>query len=86
MHALARWYIVDKIGKARQVYSFQRIILINHSDCGIYLALDSFLKIDNKERYHEEQLVVAKAFLQKKFPDVNIEIHYFSKRKQEFIY
>lgn len=86
---MARWFIINKIRKARSVYYFDKILIVNHSHCGMYANLETNWSEDTpyaQQGLHERELLVAQTFLKKNLSGMQIEMHYFSKEKQELIF
>jgi carbonic anhydrase len=59
-------YILKQIEISLKLHHAQRIILMNHSDCGAYGGLKNFENNEAKEKEeHAKELSMAKEFLQK---------------------
>ncbi|MBI3442308.1 MAG: hypothetical protein HY007_00870 [Candidatus Sungbacteria bacterium] len=86
---IMRWSITNKIRKARSVYYFDTILLVNHSYCRMYANLKTNWSEDApsvQQDLHEEELLLAETFLKKYFSGMQVERHYFSTEKQELIF
>lgn len=75
--------LLRKMRKALEVHTFGLVVLVNHSNCGVYrLAGHTFPDPQTEERFHAEQLKVAEDITRKNFPKIAVEIHYFLKAEQ----
>lgn len=75
-----REYVLRKMKSAWRVHHFDRIILINHSDCAAWrLAGTTFENAESEENFHRAELEKATTIIKEVFPDATIETHYFLK-------
>ncbi len=59
-------YILKQIETSLKLHHAERIVLMNHSDCGAYGGLKNFDNDETKEKeFHIQELVKAREFLQK---------------------
>lgn len=66
-----------------ELHDAQKLILINHADCGAYGGLKRFAgNKDEEEAFHRQELLKAKASLAKEYPDKEI-ITVFAKLDDE---
>lgn len=87
---MARWSITNKILKARSVYYFDTILIINHSHCSMYTGLaPGWSQPHTESSFHKKELERAEIFLRNHLPvtfEMKMEVHYFSKEKQELVF
>lgn len=80
-------FVLWKMQAAYKLHPFDIIILVNHSNCGAYkLAGESFTDSGVEEEFHRRQLQTAQRILNKRFPNVKVDVHYFLKDKQKFLF
>jgi carbonic anhydrase len=72
-----REFLLEQLNVAYELHGVRQFYLINHEDCGAYGLEDV---IDSPEEFatHQEDLRVAKALVQDRFPDTEI-LTYFMK-------
>ena len=54
----------------------QKIILVNHEDCGAYGGSAKFATREDEQKFHEEELRKAKTKIAEKYPDKEIILIY----------
>lgn len=76
--------VFDDIEMAQKVHPFGLIIVINHSDCGAYrLAGMTFETAEAEETHHRAELNKSVAVVLERFPNMEVETHYFLKKEQK---
>ncbi len=60
---------------AFDLHGVERVIIINHQDCGAYGGSSAFEGVDDEIGKHEIQLRHAVSVIRAKFPDKNIEAY-----------
>ncbi|MBX4187680.1 MAG: hypothetical protein KW793_00905 [Candidatus Doudnabacteria bacterium] len=68
-----REWIFENYQIAFDLHAVERVILINHQDCGAYGGSKSFSSLENELESHEVQLRHAVSVIRAKFPDKQIE-------------
>ena len=63
------FYVIRQVDVAVRLHNIEKVILINHEDCGAYG------EAGNYER-HKSDLIEAKRKIEALFPDLDIETHY----------
>ena len=63
------FYIIRQVDVAVRLHSIERVVLINHEDCGTYGAAGNY------ER-HKSDLEEAERKIEALFPELNIETYY----------
>lgn len=63
------FYIIRQVDVAVRLHSIERVVLINHEDCGAYGAAGNY------ER-HKSDLEEAERKIEALFPELNIETYY----------
>ena len=63
------FYVIRQVDVAVRLHGIERVVLINHEDCGAYG------KAGNYER-HKADLEEAERKIEALFPDLDIEIYY----------
>ncbi len=58
------------------LHDVKRIVIMNHWDCGAYGGSKHFHDAAAEEAQHVQDLEIARAFLQERFPDLEIVIAY----------
>lgn len=51
------------------LHHVQKIILVNHEDCGAYGGSAKFATREDEQKFHEEELRKAKVKISEKYPD-----------------
>jgi len=78
-------FITSQILSAHKLHQFDRVVLINHSDCGAYkLSGKSFEKMSDEDDFHSDELKGAKEYLGKALPEVMVEVRFFNKKEGRF--
>ena len=60
----------EEIRLLHRLHGFERILLMNHMNCGAYQQL---VAPDEEEAYHRKHLLAAKQVLQRQFPGLKVE-------------
>ncbi len=71
-----RDWILKNFEIAFNLHGANRIILINHQDCGAYGGSATFGKSEEELRFHQEQLLQAASLLRSLYPDKQIEAYF----------
>ncbi|MDP2676763.1 MAG: hypothetical protein Q8O83_03705 [bacterium] len=72
-----RDFYVREIEKSIQLHHVKRVMLFSHTHCGAYGGIARFHNSEEKEfAFHREEHKKAKAFLKKKFPQLEIETYF----------
>lgn len=68
--------LLENIGISTRLHNSQKLILVNHIDCGAYGGSKNFKSRKEEIKFHEEELKKAKEIIQRKFPQlpVNTEL------------
>ncbi|MDP4000863.1 MAG: hypothetical protein Q8P83_01345 [bacterium] len=69
-------WILANFEIAFDLHGVQRIILINHQDCGAYGGSKKFTSFDDELTFQRDQLNQAVSFLSEKYPDKIIEAYF----------
>jgi hypothetical protein len=72
---LIREWIFANFQIAFDLHAVDRVILINHQDCGAYGGSKSFLGLEDEMAKQEIQLRHGVSVVRAKFPDKNIEAY-----------
>jgi hypothetical protein len=78
-----RDWILKNFETAVKLHNVNRIILINHQDCGAYGGKEAFASTEEEIKFHEIQLRHAVSVVRSKFPDKQIEAYFASKEGDE---
>lgn len=82
-----RNFVLYKIQVALNLHPFKKLILINHSNCGAYhLAGITFTSEEEEHNFHKTELEKAIKFLEREFPNLEIETHFFLKDKNKLVW
>ena len=68
----ARQTMVEEIELLRQLHSFQRIVLMNHMECGLYKDISTRT---TEAQVHREHLRQAHDLLHERYPDLTVETY-----------
>lgn len=60
----------EEIALLYRLHDFDRILLMNHMNCGAYQAL---VEPENEEALHREHLMTAKRILREQYPGLTVE-------------
>lgn len=66
--------VFGAINIAKEKHQIERIIVVDHIDCGAYGGSSRFKDQEEEEKFHVEELRKAKSILSQKYPDLKIEI------------
>jgi hypothetical protein len=72
-----REFLLEQLNVAYELHGVRQFYLINHEDCGAY-GLEDVVDSPEELATHREDLRVAKALIQDRFPDTEI-LTYFMK-------
>ena len=72
-----REFFLEQLNVAYELHGVRQFYLINHEDCGAY-GLEDVIDSPEELATHREDLRVAKALIQDRFPDTEI-LTYFMK-------
>ena len=72
-----REFLLEQLNVAYALHGVRQFYLINHEDCGAY-GLEDVVDSPEELATHREDLRVAKALIQNRFPDTEI-LTYFMK-------
>lgn len=61
---------------ACNLHGVQKIIIVNHKDCGAYGGSRNFKNSEEEDRHHHEELRKAKRIISEKHPDKEVIIGY----------
>lgn len=79
-----REHLIRKMKECAMVHPISIFVLVNHSICGKYrLSGHTFDDAGVEGGFHTGELTRGREFLQKEFPGIPIEIHYFLKKEQK---
>jgi hypothetical protein len=70
-----REWIFKNFEIAFNLHKVDRVILINHQDCGAYGGKEAFASEEEEIRHHEVQLRHAVSAIHAKFPDKQVEAY-----------
>ncbi|MDP2909788.1 MAG: hypothetical protein Q8N69_01825 [bacterium] len=71
----AKEFLVKQIETSIKLHGTNKIVIMNHGDCGAYGGIKSFGSDSSKEKeHHKGELGKARAFLKEKFPDISIQV------------
>lgn len=82
----ARSYLTDIITLCMNLHGIQRLILLDHWDCGGYGGSKQFASPDEEERKYRGDLLELRPMLQRQFPSITIEAAYSKPVDDEMIY
>jgi carbonic anhydrase len=68
-----REWIFDNFNIAFNLHGVDKIVLINHQDCGAYGGSKAFKDITEELAHHEEQLKKAEDIVRTKYPDKEVD-------------
>jgi len=72
-----REYVLDQLELSVTLHKPQKIVLMNHYNCGAYGGSEPFDNDRKKEEeFHKEELRKAEAVVRQKFPDIPVEKMY----------
>jgi hypothetical protein len=66
-----RAFLLEQLNVAYELHGVRQFYLINHEDCGAY-GLEDVIDSPEELATHQEDLRVAKALIQNRFPDTEI--------------
>jgi hypothetical protein len=66
-----RAFLLEQLNVAYELHGVRQFYLINHEDCGAY-GLEDVIDSPEELATHQEDLRVAKALIQDRFPDTEI--------------
>jgi carbonic anhydrase len=66
-----REFLLEQLNVAYELHGVRQFYLINHEDCGAY-GLEDVIDSQEELATHREDLRVAKALVQDRFPDTEI--------------
>ena len=66
-----REFLLEQLNVAYELHGVRQFYLINHEDCGAY-GLEDVIDSPEELATHQEDLRVAKALVQDRFPDTEI--------------
>lgn len=70
-----------------KLHPLEKIILVNHSNCGAYrLSGITFDDPEKEEEFHRKELKRAAAVVKNVLPSVKVEVHYFLKSEQRIVW
>lgn len=78
LHDEHRVLLIQQIKIAHTLHHIQKVILINHEDCGAYGGTAAFESSKQEQAKHEEELTKAAEMIKHDFPELEVEI-YFAK-------
>ncbi|PIP73630.1 MAG: hypothetical protein COW88_01310 [Candidatus Lloydbacteria bacterium CG22_combo_CG10-13_8_21_14_all_47_15] len=58
------------------LHKVEKIIIVNHKDCGAYGGSDNFTSSDEEDSHHQNELRKARHIIAGKYPDKEIFIRY----------
>ncbi|HYE22224.1 MAG TPA: carbonic anhydrase [Verrucomicrobiae bacterium] len=70
-----REWIFKNFDIAFTLHGVNRVILINHMDCGAYGGAKAFSSKEEEKRHHEVQLRHAVSTVRSKYPDKQVEAY-----------
>lgn len=70
-----RDWILGNFEIAFSLHGVEKIVLINHIDCGAYGGSKAFGQSEEELRFHEEQLRQASSLISSRYPDKKIECY-----------
>ena len=65
--------LLENIGISIKLHHPQKIILVNHLDCGAYGGSESFHSEDEEIKFHRNELEKAKEIIWEKFPALIVQ-------------
>jgi hypothetical protein len=72
-----REFLVEQIGLSLKLHRAERIVLINHSDCGAYGGSVAFQHdVETETKYHAHELQTAVTLVAKIFPTITVEAYF----------
>lgn len=66
---------LSNIAVCANLHSADRIVLINHTDCGAYGGKDAFKSIDDEREKLTDDLRKARDVIKESFPSVEVELY-----------
>lgn len=70
-----RDWIMSNFEIAFSLHGVDKVILINHTDCGAYGGSKAFGQSEEEFRFHEEQLKQAFSLISSRYPDKKVECY-----------
>ncbi|MGE5392532.1 MAG: carbonic anhydrase [Candidatus Saccharibacteria bacterium] len=70
-----RDWILSNFEIAFSLHGVDKVILINHQDCGAYGGSKAFGQSEEEFRFHEEQLKQASSLVSARYPDKKVEAY-----------
>jgi len=70
--------LIENIGLSIKLHHPNKLILINHTDCGAYGGSKKFKSHNEEIEFHKKELINAKFIISKKFPGLSIETELFT--------
>ena len=68
-----RDWILENIDTAKRLHKIEKIVLINHYDCGAYGGNSTWESDESQTKFQSDELAQAKSMLSQKYPDLSIE-------------
>ena len=67
-------FLATQIELSKSLHNIDRIILMNHTDCGGYGGRSAFESPEDEIENHVTDMKIAKSKLNEKYPDIEVEL------------
>lgn len=79
-------FITRQIKKSIQLHEIDKIVLINHANCGAYGSAEFFGGADKERAVHVKDLLKSKKLLEKRFKNQKIILIYANLINEEIVF
>lgn len=69
-----REFVLRQIEKSKKLHEIQKVVLVNHTDCGAYGGKQAFAAEDEENNAHKQDLKLAGQIIQENFPSLQVEL------------
>ncbi len=67
-------FVLRQLELSKKLHDIQKIVLINHTDCGAYGGASAFASKEEEREKHRADLQSAQETIKKLIPDVSVEL------------
>lgn len=69
-----RDFVLNQIALSKKLHGVEKVILMNHTDCGAYGGRAAFNSDENEHAAHADDLKRSKEIVQSFYPDIKIQL------------
>lgn len=70
-----REFLMRQVDISVKLHEIEKILIVNHQDCGAYGGSKSFANFEHEEREYKEDMKALKQAILEKYPNVAVEMY-----------